>query len=110
MKKIHQNLPYHYHGPYIPLLGKTGFPLQYGLNILYYKKTQHLPALTRWKDIGLTVWMPAFLLLYGVEDASYLAEAKKYLTALAPVTGEDFAHLRTATLYAYGNYYTQRLL
>ncbi|MDO8628476.1 MAG: hypothetical protein Q7R56_01860 [Nanoarchaeota archaeon] len=110
MKKIYQKLAYTYHGPYIPIIKEAGFPLQYGLNLLYAKKTGYYKTLLNWRDPGFRIWMPAFLLLYAHEEPQLLTEAKKYLKQLAPITQKNFEGLRTATLYCYGNYYTQRLL
>ncbi|HLD12047.1 MAG TPA: hypothetical protein VJB87_00460 [Candidatus Nanoarchaeia archaeon] len=110
MRKIYKKLAYTYHGPYIPLIKHAGFPLQYGLNLLYAQRTKYYPTLLNWRDPGFRIWMPAFLLLYAHEEPELLEEAKKYLQQLAPITTNDFEGLRTATLYCYGKYYTQRLL
>ncbi len=109
MQKIYQKLPLQYHVPYLSI-GRAAVPLQYGLNGLYFLRTRYVPALMKWRDVGVRVFMPAFLLLYALEDPQLLDACKHYLKYLAPVEGEAFEALRKAALYCYGKYYTQRLL
>ncbi|HLD15025.1 MAG TPA: hypothetical protein VJB94_00395 [Candidatus Nanoarchaeia archaeon] len=109
LSKLNRKMAFKYHVPYIPL-GNITFPSQYLLNLLYFRKTGHLPVLFDWRDIGYRMMMPCLLLLYGIEDRSLLKEAKRYLWNMAPIKKDDFEGLRKAALYAYGNYYTQRLL
>ncbi len=109
MRKIYKKLPLKYHVPYLQI-GKAAVPLQYGLTGLYFLRTKYAPALLKWRDAGVRVFMPAFLLLHAPEEPWLMKEAKDYLKYLAPVKGNDFASLRSATLYCYGKYYTQRLL
>ncbi|HLC55055.1 MAG TPA: hypothetical protein VJJ75_00820 [Candidatus Nanoarchaeia archaeon] len=109
MRGIYKKLPLKYHVPYLSI-GKAAVPLQYGLTGLYFLRTKYSRALLKWRDVGVRVFMPAFLLLYAPEEPWLLKEAKHYLHYLAPVQGKDFSALRNATLYCYGKYYTQRLL
>jgi len=112
MHKIYMKLPFEYFDPYLP--SHKLFPLQYLLNLKYYLRTKHFKTLTSWRDPGIRVLFPAFLLLYAIESdeefQKLLPEIYCYLHKLAPINGDAFEDYRKAALYAYGKYYTQKLI
>ena len=108
-KKLYKKLPYIYFKPYIPL-GSITFPAQYLLNILFFKKTKYKRALFSWRDVGIRVMFPAYLLLYATEDQSLVSEAEKYLKNITKVNDSSLEGLRKSLLYAYGAYYSQKLI
>lgn len=109
IKKLNKKLPLMYFNPYIPL-GKITFPAQYLLNLLYFKKTKYIKSLLSWKDIGIRIFFPAYLLLYSIEHPELKEEARKYLKNIAPIKGNSWQDLRKSLLYAYGAYYSQKLI
>ena len=109
MKLLHKKLPRTYFSPYIPF-GKLLFPAQYILNLKFFKRTGHWRTLLTWKDAGLSLLMPAFLLLFAMDDKSLLPEIKKYMKTIAHVNGDTWDSYREGLLYAYGKYYTQKML
>lgn len=108
MKKLYKKLPYYYFNSYLP--SKILFPLQYGLNLLYLKRTKYFPAIFSWRDIGIRILMPCFLLLYAIEDPTLLKEAEKYLKFIAPIKGNNWEGLRKSTLQAYSAYFSRKLI
>lgn len=109
IRLINKRLPRIYFSPYIPL-GKITFPSQYILSIIYFTRTGYFPSLLSWRDVGVRILAPAFLLLFAIEDKSLLPEIKQYLKYIAPVKGNDFDSLRKSLLYAYGRYFSQKLI
>jgi len=109
MKQLYKKLPYYYHRPYIPF-GRITFIGQYLLNIIYFLRTGHVKNLLTWRDTGVRILFPAFLLLYSFEEPSLNSSIERYLKKLYPVRGNSWEELRKATLYAYGKYYTQKLI
>lgn len=107
--QVDKKLPKIYFNSYIPL-GNLTFPAQYLLNIIYFKRTKYFPSLLSWHDAGLRILAPAFLLLFAIEDKSLLKEVEKYLKYLAPVKDKSFDGLRKSLLYAYGKYFSQKLI
>lgn len=115
LRKVYKKLPYIYFNPYTRL-GRLSFPAQYALNIVYARKTRHWKSLLKWRDVGIRIMMPAFLLLFAIDrdgsasDKNLLAEASQYIKYMAPVKARDWGSLRDSLLYAYGRYYTQKLI
>ena len=91
-------------------LGKIAFPAQYFLNILYFKRTKYFKSLLSWRDVGIRILAPAFLLLFSINSAEYLKEIKNHLEYIAPVKGDNFEELRKSLLYAYERYFLQKLI
>lgn len=108
MRKLYKKLPYYYFNSYLP--SKILFPLQYGLNILYFKRTKYIPSILSWRDIGIRLLMPCFLLLYAIEDNSLLKESEKYLKFIAPIKGNNWEGLRKSALNAYSAYFSRKLI
>lgn len=109
VKKLYEKLPYIYFEPYIPF-NKITFLSQYFLNFLYLKKTGYWKTLLTWRDPGIRIFFPAYLLLFSLEEPSLLKEAEKYLNKLMKVKNNSWEGLRRAVLDAYGAYYSQKLL
>ncbi len=112
MKEIYKKLPFTYFDPYI--LSHRLYPAQYYLNLKYYLRTKYFKTLTTWRDPGIRIFFPAFLLLYAIESEEEFKklqpEIENYLTKLASIDGDDFGAYRKAALFAYGKYYTQKLI
>ncbi len=108
-RKLYKKLPYVYFEPYIPL-NKITFLSQYFLNLLYFKKTKYWKTLLTWRDPGIRIFFPAYLLLFSLEEEGLKEEAEKYLKKLVKVKGNSWEELREGTLKAYGMYYSQKLL
>ncbi len=112
LRGIYKKLPFEYFDPYLP--SHKLYPLQYLLNLKYYLRTRHFKTLTTWRDPGVRIFFPAFLLLYAIESddefKSLSSEIKFYLSKLAPIIEDSFEGYRKAALYAYGKYYTQKLI
>lgn len=108
MKKLYKKLPYYYFNAY--LHSKLLFPLQYLLNIIYFKKTRYLPSLFSWRDVGIRLLMPSLLLLYAIEYPNLLKEAKKYLKFISPIKEDSWEGLRKSALFAYSNYFSKKLI
>jgi hypothetical protein len=109
LEKLYKKLPLIYFEPYIPC-NKITFPSQYFLNLLYFKRSGYWKTLLSWRDPGIRIFFPAYLLLFSLEDPSLLPEAEKYLNKLAKVKSNSWADMRRGTLNAYGEYYSQKLL
>jgi hypothetical protein len=109
MRKLYKKLPYYYHRPYIPF-SRVTFIGQYLLNILYFFRTGYFRSLLTWRDAGVRVLFPAFLLLYSFEEPLLNRSVERYLKKLAPIKGDSWEELRKSVLYAYGKYYTQKLI
>lgn len=109
IKKLYHKLPYVYFKSYIPL-NKLTFPAQYYLNILYFKRTKYFKTLLTWRDPGIRIFFPAYLLLFSLEEPGLKDEARRYIQKLARVKGDSWEDLRRGTLDAFGAYYSQKLL
>jgi len=109
LKKLYKKLPRVYFEPYIPLNHLT-FPSQYALNLLYFKRSGYWKTLLTWKDPGIRIFFPAYLLLFALEKPSLKNEAEKYLDKLTKTKSDSWEDLRRGTLDAYGQYYSQKLL
>ncbi len=117
-KIINKSLPYYYFKPYLKeKYGSNLFPLQYGLNMLYFnilRKEEgiYINPLLNWKDIGLRLILPVYYLLKSTQENSEfnLSNAHKELKKFIRVKNKDFWHLKERALKAYGLYYEQRLL
>ncbi len=107
VKKLYKKLPKIYFKPYLPI---NIYPAQYLLNILYFKKTKYSRALLSWRDVGLKLLFPAYLLLFSLEDTSLISEAKEYLKDIIKIKEDSWSSLRESLLYAYGSYYSQKLI
>lgn len=107
--KLYKRIPYKYFEPYIPF-NKISFPSQYFLNFLYYKRTKFFKTLLTWRDPGVRIFFPAYLLLFSLDEPELKKDAKKYLDKLIGVKENSWEGLRRATLDAYGAYYSQKLL
>ena len=112
MKGIYKKLPFTYFDPYI--ISHRFFPAQYFLNLKYYLRTKHFRTLTTWRDPGIRIFFPAFLLLYAIESEEEFknlsTEIRDYLHKLAKINEDTFEDYRKAALFAYGKYYTQKLI
>jgi hypothetical protein len=109
IKKLYKKLPYIYFEPYIPL-NKITFFSQYFLNFLYFKRTGYWKTLLTWRDPGIRIFFPAYLLLFSLEEPELKEEAKKYLKKIARIKNDSWEGLRRSVLNAYGAYYSQKLL
>jgi len=109
IRKLYKKLPYVYFEPYIPL-NKVTFFSQYFLNVLYYLRIKYLKTLFTWRDPGIRIFFPAYLLLFAIENPLLNKDVKNYLEKLAEVKNNSWEGLREATLKAYGAYYSQKLL
>ncbi len=109
IKKLYKKLPYIYFEPYIPL-NKVTFLSQYFLNLLYFKRRGYWKTLTTWRDPGIRIFFPAYLLLFALEDSSLLKESERYLDKLAKIKNNSWEGMRKSVLEAYGKYYSQKLL
>ena len=109
IKKLYKKLPYVYFEPYIPF-NKITFPSQYFLNLLYLKRKGYWKTLLTWRDPGIRIFFPAYLLLFALEDSSLLKESKKYLNKLTKIKSSSWEDMRRGVLDAYGAYYSQKLL
>jgi len=112
-KGIYKKLPYVYFIPYMPLpkwLARFAFPAQYLLNLLYFKRSGHFPVLLGWKDVGIKIYMAAYLLLHAVDKPELLEEAYKYIKQFAKVKNKTWEELRLGLLYGFDRYYSQKLI
>lgn len=109
IEKLYLKLPYIYFEPYIPF-NKITFISQYFLNLLYFKKTRYWKTLLTWRDPGIRIFFPAYLLLYSLEEPDLLKEAEKYFYKLVKIRNNSWEGLRRGVLDAYGAYYSQKLL
>jgi len=109
IKKLYKKLPYIYFEPYIPL-NRITFPSQYILNVLYCRRIKYQRTLLTWRDPGIRIFFPAYLLLFAIDEPSLKEEAEKYLKNLSKVKGDSWEELRRGVLDAYGAYYSQKLL
>jgi len=73
-------------------------------------RIKYLKTLFTWRDPGIRIFFPAYLLIFGIENPLLNKEAKKYLEKLADVKDNSWEGLRESTLKAYGAYYSQKLL
>ncbi len=111
LHEIYIKLPFEYFDPYLP--SHKLYPLQYLLNVKYYLRTKHFKTLTSWRDPGIRIFFPAFLLLYAIESEEFKNLSLgiyNYLHKLAKIKDNTFEDYRKAALYAYGKYYTQKLI
>jgi len=112
MQGIYKKLPFAYFDPYLP--SHKLYPAQYLLNFKYFLRTKHFKTLTTWRDPGIRIFFPAFLLLYAIESEEEFKalsiEIRNYLSKLAKINGSTFEDYRKAALYSYGKYYTQKLI
>ncbi len=108
-RKLYKKLPYVYFEPYIPL-NKITFFSQYFLNFLYFKRIKYWKTLLTWRDPGIRIFFPAYLLLFSLEEPSLKKEAEKYLKKLVRAKDSSWEGLRRSVLKAYGAYYSQKLL
>ncbi len=109
VRKLYKKLPHIYFKPYLPL-GSILFPLQYFLNILYFKKTKYFRVLFSWRDIGVRILFPAYLLLFSIEDPALNFEVKKYLLDMTKIAEYSWEGLRESLLYVYKSYFSQKLI
>ncbi len=109
VKKLYKKLPYVYFNSYIPL-GNITFPSQYILNLLYFRRSGYFRALFSWRDVGIRIFFPAYLLLFALEDSSLTKEAEKYLKGVIEIKEHSWEGLRKGVLKAYGLYYSQKLI
>ena len=113
---INKKLPYVYVKPYLKeKIGFNLFPLQYGLNLLYFNILRkndkfYVRPLLSWKDVGLRLVLPIYYLLKSLEDKAYLDKAYYELKKFIKIDRKDFWYLRERALKAYGLYCEQRLL
>ena len=125
------SMPYRYFEPYLRemlgnlhlpgFLAKLLLPSQYLLNIKYFRKLRErgissFKPLLSWKDIGLKLPVPLFLLLFSIRkdgtfDREMVELSKRYLGKIKRVpTGISLEELRMDILYMYGLYYLQKLI
>ncbi len=115
---INKKLPYIYFKPFLKeKFGFNLFPLQYGLNFLYFnilRKNDQLyfRPLLNWKDIGIRLILPIYYLLKFKDNPNQKDLDKAYceLKKFIIVEKKDFWYLAERALKAYGLYYEQRLL
>ena len=67
-------------------------------------------TLFTWRDPGIRIFFPAYLLLFALEDPSLLKESEKYLNKLARIKSNSWEDMRRGVLDAYGAYYSQKIL
>jgi len=108
-KKLYKKLPYIYFEPYI-FLNRITFLSQYFLNLLYFRRIKYWKTLLTWRDPGIRIFVPAYLLLFSREEPELMEEVKKYLNKLAKVKSDSWEGLRRSILDSYGAYYSQKLL
>jgi predicted nucleotidyltransferase len=110
IKKIYKKLPYTYFTPYLPFPLAVAFPAQYFLNILYFIRTRYARALLSWRDVGIKIFLAAFLLLHASDDKITLKDANKYIRTFAEPKSQAWEDLRAALLYAFDKYFSQKLI
>lgn len=113
VKDIFKKLPYVYFTPYLPLpkpLAKKAFLSQYSLNMLYFLKTNQTRVLIPWRDVGLRIFLSAFLVLHSIDNPELLSPAYKQINIFAPIKNKSWAELRKGLLYGFNKYYSQKII